>query len=165
MNICEIEDNYKYQRYHTEAIRFIDQHLQKPNQYLIKVAYGVLKKMDTEFEKALQELSNNVSIGQRLDQNLDHVWREYHEARKQIKQIKSRLWDIESHEERLVELDDWREEEGFSVSDSSRGLQNLCNKIDAQNAKIMKYTRLDIDLKWSLVDKDIKTNARKCAYF
>jgi hypothetical protein len=56
----------------------------KPNIHLIQVANRTMKKMEEEFEMAFEELAKNVSLGQRLDQNLDHVWREYNEVRRQM---------------------------------------------------------------------------------
>jgi len=73
-----------------------------------------------------------------------------------MKQIKDRVWEVEAHEERLVELDDWREESGFSIEAQSYDLKELCKQIDTQNNKIMKYTRLDLDMKWKTVDADLK---------
>ena len=122
----------------------------------MRAAKSTLEKMDMEYEEAVEVFGENVSIGQRLDQNLDHVWREYHEARRQLKQIKERLWEVEAHEERLVELDDWREEQGYVPEDQCHDLQELCKKIDKQNDKIIKYTRLDLDIRWKVVDSDLK---------
>eukprot|EP00092_Neocalanus_flemingeri_P057431 GFUD01068246.1.p1 GENE.GFUD01068246.1~~GFUD01068246.1.p1 ORF type:complete len:471 (-),score=157.58 GFUD01068246.1:5-1324(-) len=151
-NLREVEDNHKYQKYHADCINFIGQHLNKPNQYLIKVANSQILKMEEAYEKVVEELAQNVSIGQRLDQK-QNVWEEYREVRRQLKQMKDRLWEVEAHEERLVELDDWREELGHWTS---KNMQELCGKIDKQNGKIMKYTRLDLDLRWNVVDRDLK---------
>ena len=155
-NLREIEDNFKYQQYHEGCIRFIDEQLGKPNQHMIRVANSTMEKLKREFDKVVEELGENVSIGQRLDQKLDHVWREYHEVRREIKQLKDRLWEVEAHEERLVELDDWREDFGYDEHAQSDDLKQLCEKIDMQNDKIMKYTRLDLDMKWKMVDSDLK---------
>ena len=51
----------------------------------MRAAKSTLEKMYMEYEEAVEVFGENVSIGQRLDQNLDHVWREYHEARMQLK--------------------------------------------------------------------------------
>ena len=82
----------------------------KRNQHLSQVANSTMQKKDEEFEMALEKLVQNDSLGQRWDRSLDHVWREYNEFRRQMKQIEERLLEVEIHEERLAELDDndWR---------------------------------------------------------
>ena len=61
-NTCEIEDDYKYHKYHAEGVRFIAEHLRKQSQQLMRVAKSTLEKIDVEYEVAVEMLGKNVSM-------------------------------------------------------------------------------------------------------
>ena len=70
-----------------------------------------------------------------------------------MNQMMEVLWEIETREEKVAELDDWRKEADHYTSP---GLDILCNKIDLQNKKISKYKKKDVQKEWKTVETDLK---------
>ena len=56
-------------------------------------------------------------------------------------------------QESVSELDDWRKD---TQHENSAALTTICENIDAQHFKIMRFTRQDIEKRWKDVDKELK---------
>ena len=56
-------------------------------------------------------------------------------------------------QESVSELDDWRKD---TQHEKSAALKTICENIDAQHFKIMRFTRQDIEKRWKDVDKELK---------
>ena len=152
-NLDEIEKNYKYLNFNSEYVAFIGDFLRKPDQFTLQMATKTLGRMQELYQETLEELAKSVNIFQRLDLKSKDIWQEYRSERKKMNQMMDILWEIESREEKVAELDDWREEaEHFT----SPGLEILCDKIDVQNQKILKYRKKDVQKKWKTVESDLK---------
>ena len=152
-NLDEIEKNYKYLHFNSDYVNFIGEFLRKPEQFTLQMANTTLRKMEELYQETLEELAKSVNIFQRLDLKTRDIWQEYRSERKKMNQMMEVLWEIESREEKVAELDDWREEAGHYTSP---GLETLCNKIDIQNKKILKYKKKDVQQKWKTVESDLK---------
>ena len=153
-NLREIEMTYKYVLFDRDQVYFIQQYVNKPEHYMLKAANSSCDKLEELHEKTVNRLGDcDVNLSKRIDQNLWKEWKEYHTERKKLKDIKDKLVEIESHEEKVAELDDWREEAGHF---SSPSIAAISVKIDIQNKKINRFTREDVNNKWMLVDKDLK---------
>jgi len=62
------------------------------------------------------------------------------------------LWDIELSEERVADLDDWREESRDMMSSS---LQYKLEMIDEVQERIDGFTKFEMEKNWSNVEKNI----------
>ena len=109
--------------------------------------------MEQVYQETLNELAKSVTVFQRLDFRTADIWKEYRSERKKMVQMMDILWEIEAREEKVAELDDWREE---AEHYTSPGLEVLCNKIDIQNTKILKYQKKDVQKSWKTVETDLK---------
>ena len=105
------------------------------------------------YQETLGELAKSVTIFQRLDMKTKDIWQEYRSERKKLSQMMEILWEIEAREEKVAELDDWREEADHYTSPD---LEILCSKIDLQNKKILKYKKKDVQKEWKTVETDLK---------
>ena len=117
------------------------------------MALTTLSKMEQVYQETLNELAKSVTVFQRLDFRTADIWKEYRSERKKMVQMMDILWEIEAREEKVAELDDWREE---AEHYTSPGLEVLCNKIDIQNTKILKYQKKDVQKSWKTVETDLK---------
>ena len=152
-NIKEIEKNYKYLQFNSNCLNFIGGFLCKPDQFTLQMARTTLSRMEELYQETLEELAKSVTIFQRLDMKTKDIWQEYRSERKKLSQMMEILWEIEAREEKVAELDDWREEADHFTSPD---LEILCNKIDLQNKKIMKYKKKDVQKEWKTVETDLK---------
>ena len=117
------------------------------------MASTTLTKMEELYQETLEELAKSITVFQRLDLKTKDLWQDYRNERKKMAQMMDILWEIEAREEKVAELDDWREEaEHFT----SPGLEVLCKKIDIQNKKILKYKKTDVQKSWKTVETDLK---------
>jgi len=151
----EIEDNYKYTMHYSSLVKFIGDHLNKPDHYLVKTAQQHIESMETLYQKAIQELSrSDTSMVARLEMEncQGSAWNEYHDVSRQLKDICARLWVVEMTEERVAELDDWRDEADYWTSDE---LQEVCSRIDVQRRKIAAYSQKDVTNQWTTVEGDL----------
>ena len=149
----EIEKNYKYLSFHSSCVSFIASFVQKPEQFTLQAANETLGKLHSTYMNVLEHLAKPVSVSQRLDMKSKDVWQKYKIEREKMKEIRNVLWEIEAKEEKVAELDDWREEpEHFTSPD----LKILCGKIDDQNRKISRYEKRDVRNNWKTVERDLK---------
>ena len=152
-NLQEIERNYKYLQHDREYVDFVSRFVRKPDQYILKAAKMSVDRLDTLYENTLQNLNSGSGLTQRIDRQFEEVWSEYHKERKKLKGIKMKISEVELHEERISELDDWREEPGHFSNDV---IKEVCDKVDKQHAKVMSFTKADVAQRWDTVDKDLK---------
>ena len=117
------------------------------------MASTTLNKMEELYQATLEELAKSATVFQRLDLKTKDLWQDYRNERKKMAQMMDILWEIEAREEKVAELDDWREEVEHYTSP---GLEVLCNKIDIQNTKILKYQKKDVQKSWKTVETDLK---------
>ena len=152
-NLLEIEKSYKFLENEKQRIKFIGDYVRKPNQFMLKAANMSIAKLEEVRNRSIHYLTKNVNISKRIDQNIKDVWKTFHIERKKLGEIKEKLLEVEVHEERVSELDDWREDPDHHTS---AALAVICGNIDEQHAKIMKFTKQDINNKWKFVDKELK---------
>ena len=132
---------------------FIASFVKKPDQFTLQAAVETLEKMTSIYESVVEELAKPVNISQRLDMKRRDMWRDYNQQRKKMKQIRDVLWEIEAREEKVAELDDWRQDPDHYTSPT---LDTMCQRIDDQNRKIFRYEKVDVQRKWKTVDQDLK---------
>ena len=152
-NLEEIERNYKYLHFNSDCLNFIESFLRKPDQFTLQMANKTLSRMEELYNETLEELAKTLTVFQRLDLKTKDIWQEYRSERKKMNQMMEVLWEIEAREEKVAELDDWREEADHYTSP---GLDVLCKKIDLQNQKILKYKKKDVQKEWKTVETDLK---------
>ncbi|XP_023328029.1 polyribonucleotide nucleotidyltransferase 2, mitochondrial [Eurytemora carolleeae] len=151
-NLENLDVNKKFLNYNSSAIKFIGRHLGKPDHPLVGLAQKNTQKLAALYEQNLEFLARDCSLHSRQDQNPNIVWEEYCRLSHQLKQITDRLWDIELSEERVADLDDWREESRDMMSSS---LQYKLEMIDEVQERIDGFTKFEMEKNWSNVEKNI----------
>ena len=120
---------------------------------MLQAARTSVNKLEELHTEAVAELARPVTINERLDLSVSAMWKSVNKEREKLRDIKDKLFEVENHEERVAELDDWREDPKHFTSPN---LSQILTKIDEQNQRISKFTRDDINNKWKLVDKNLK---------
>ena len=71
-------------------------------------------------------------------------------------QIRKRLWEVELSEERIADLDDWRQDDGQTKA-ADAAHKELLVAIDSVQSKIDGFTKADMERNWSAVERDLRT--------
>ena len=149
----EIEFNYKYLSFYSSWVPFIASFVGKPQQFTLQAADETLGKMQSIYVNLLEHLAKPISVSQRLDMKKNDLWQKFNREKRKMKEIREVLWEIEVKEEKVAELDDWRQEPGHFTNSS---LDILCKKIDALNSQISRYGKKDVRNNWKTVESDLK---------
>ena len=152
-NLQRIEKDYKYVKYNRQYVGFVEEFVRKPEQFMLQAARTSVNKLEELHTETVAELARPVTINERLDLSVSAMWKSVNKEREKLRDIKDKLFEVENHEERVAELDDWREDPKHFTSPN---LSQILTKIDEQNQRISKFTRDDINNKWKLVDKNLK---------
>ena len=152
-NLEEIERNQRYLAFHSSCVSFIGTFVRKPDQFALQAARETLGEMQDIYHNVVEQLAKPVSPSQRLDMNKKEMWQTFYKARKKMNKIRPVLWEVEAREEKVAELDDWRQEPGHFTCPS---LDTICRKIDKQNKKIFQYDKEDVQKRWKTVENDLK---------
>ena len=152
-NLKKVEKDYKYVEYNRQYVEFVGEFVRKPDQYMLQAASTSVIKLEELHNQIVSELARPVTINERLDLSVSNMWKTSNKEKDKLRDIKDKLFEVENHEERVAELDDWREDPKHFINPS---LSQILKKIDEQNLRISKFTRDDINNKWKLVDKNLK---------
>ena len=152
-NLKRIEKNYKYLDHNRQYVKFIEEFVRKPEQFMLQAANTSVTKLEELHSEILSELATPVTINERLDLSVSNLWKSFNKEKDKLEDIKDKLFEVENHEERVAELDDWREDPKHFIDPN---LSQILVKIDEQNKRISKFTRDDINNNWKLVDKNLK---------
>ena len=152
-NLQRIEKEYKYVEYNRRYVEFVGEFVRKPGQFMLQAAVTSVKKLEELHNETVADLARPVTINERLDLSVSTMWKSCNKEKDKLRDIKDKLFEVEKHEERVAELDDWREDPKHFINPN---LSQILTKIDEQNQRISKFTRDDINNKWKLVDKNLK---------
>ena len=152
-NLKKIEIDYKYVEYNRQYVEFVGEFVGKPDQFMLQAANTSVIKLEELHNQIVSDLARPVTINERLDLSVSTMWKSCKKEKHKLRDIKDKLFEVENHEERVAELDDWREDPKHFINPS---LSQILKKIDEQNLRISKFTRDDINNKWKLVDKNLK---------
>ncbi len=72
-------------------------------------------------------------------------------------QIRKRLWEVELSEERIADLDDWRQDADGQSKAADAAHKELLAAIDSVQSKIDGFTKADMEKNWSAVERDLQT--------
>ena len=152
-NLQKIEKEYKYVEYNRQYVDFVAEFVRKPDQFMLQAATTSVTKLGELHTEIVTELARPVTINERLDLSVSAMWKSCNKEKDKLRDITDKLFEVENHEERVAELDDWREDPKHFIDSN---LSQILTKIDDQNQRISKFTRDDINNKWKLVDKNLK---------
>ena len=145
----KIETDYKYVKYNRQYVEFVGEFVRKPDQFMLQAANTSVNKLEEIHKQIVSELARPVTINERLDLSVSAMWKSSNKEKDKLRDIKDKLFEVENHEERVAELDDWREDPKHFINPN---LSEILSKIDEQNSRISKFTRDDINNKWCKFD-------------
>lgn len=156
-NVREIESGYAWTKFHCDSLEYMKKSIPNSTHPMLEVASKALQNIQEEYAKAVDVLGSR-KIGL---QQAQMVWKEFHNIRTHYPRIEEALCEVELHEERLAELDDWREKMEPVLENDI--LEDLCNQVAVQKDKIIRYTTPKIEdltedksFNWKDISSDLK---------